>query len=119
MKKFAVILGLLLMFVQTAAFADEIISQSGKVNDCKIISVENGLIEYKKDGNSRSFMRESASPIFNDYVDVQTNLISGDSIIRYKGNIIIKDMQEVIILTNEGYVKVPWFKVRKIGIYKP
>lgn len=120
MKKFAVILGILGLFcIENFAFADEIIDALGKVTTCNITGIENGFIEYQKDGMTRTFTREQNSAIFNDYVDVQTNLLDKKAVVRYTGQILVKDMQEIIIQTNEGKMRIPWYKVRLVGVYKP
>ena len=120
MKKFAVIFSVFVLFLTSAcAFADEIVDAQGNVTTCTITSIDNGLIEYNKDGMARTFTREVSSPVFNDYVDVQTNIYKKTSIVRYTGQIILKDFEEVIIQTNEGNMRIPWYKVKLIGVYKP
>lgn len=119
MKKFAVILGLcLVVMIRACAFADEVIDESGQITKCKITGIVSGLIEYKKNGLYRTFVRPKTSLIYNDYVDVKSSIFKPNKILRYKGQIIVRDIQEVIIQTNEGYVKVPWYRIKNVGIYK-
>ncbi len=118
MKKILLICFLLLI-TQNFAFADEIIDSQGNIIPCKIETVEEGLIEYYKDGNLYSFIREEDSPVFNDYVDVKLNLLKKEDVARVSGKIILKDMWGVIIKNQDGKIHIPWYKVQFIGIYRP
>lgn len=116
MKKVILLLGFLLT-VNSICNADEIIQPNGSSINCKIISVEQNYIEYKKDGCPVTFARTAEHPVFNDYVDVRTNLAKKNSVVRYSGLVEIKDFQELVLSTSSGKVRIPWYKVKKIGIY--
>lgn len=118
MKKLLLILSFLLI-TNSAVFADEIIDAKGTITPCHIETVMGGLVEYKKDGNLYSFARAQSSPVFNDYVDVKTNLLKRDSISRFFGKVIIKDMWGLTLNNENGNIKVPFYKVKFVGIYKP
>ena len=118
MKKFLLIC-LIVLASQGLAFADEIINESGTTIQCKIITVGDGLFEYKKDGFIYSFHRASSENLFPDYVDARTKLFSKNSIKRYTGKIIVKDAQGVRIRTSDGDIQIPWYKVHFIGVFKP
>lgn len=118
MKKIILAVCFLLM-AQSFVFADEIIDSKGNIIPCKIVTVVDGLIEYKKDGNMHSFQREKDSLIFNDYVDVRLKLTKRDDIKRISGKVIVKDSDVVIIKTENGNMSIPWYKVKFVGVYKP
>jgi len=118
MKKIILICFLFLM-VQNLVFADEIIDAKGKVIPCKIVTVIDDFVEYKKDGNLYSFSRPNESLVFNDYVDVRVNLFKKRSIERYFGKIIIKDWENVRIRTENGDIDIPIYKVKFVGIFRP
>lgn len=118
MKKFFLICFLFLM-AQGLVFADEIIDARGRVIPCKVITVEDDLVEYKKDGNLYSFMRPDESPIFNDYVDVRVKLYKKHSVTRYFGKIIVKDLENVKIRTENGDMDIPFYRVKFVGVFKP
>lgn len=107
------------IFAQSAAFADEIIDAQGNIIPCKIETVEDGFIEYYKDGNLHTFTREENSPVFNDYVDVRVKLLKKDSVIRHSGKILVKDMWSVIMQNENGQMDIPWYRVKFVGVYKP
>lgn len=117
-KKIILIFGILFIS-QLITFADEIIDAKGNVIPCKIETVMGGLVEYKKDGNMYMFAREDNSPIFNDYVDVKEKFFKKDSVVRYFGKIIVKDMWNVIIRNDNGNIEIPFYKIKFIGVYKP
>lgn len=110
----------LFLMVQSFAFADEIIDSKGNITPCKIITVSDGLIEYKKDGNLYSFTRSQDSLIFNDYVDVRTELFRRNPVItRYSGKVIIKDLENVRLRNENGDMDIPFYRVKFVGIYRP
>lgn len=104
---------------QCLCIADEIIDASGNIIPCKIETVAGGLIEYKKDGNLKSFQRENSSNIFNDYVDIIINPFKKDSTQRISGTIITRDFDGIKIKNQDGLTYIPLHKVKFIGIYKP
>jgi hypothetical protein len=108
-----------LFIVQNLTFGDEIIDSKGTIIPCEIETVTEGFIEYKKDGNLYTFIREGSSPIFNDYVDARQKLFDKTSIIRYSGKIIVKDMWSVIIQNGNENIDIPFYRIKFIGIYKP
>lgn len=118
MKRLALILGVLLM-TQCLTLADEIIDSKGNIIQCKIVTISDGFIEYEKDGCLNSFCRNLESVVFNDYVDVRTNLSKKKEITRYTGKILVKDFSGVRIRTENGEMQIPWFKVKFVGIYNP
>ena len=118
-KKIILVLCLFFVF-QPIALSDEIIDSKGNVIPCKIETVSEGFIEYKKDGVFYTFIRSKDSPIFNDYVDAVENLFQRHwVIVRYSGKIILKDMWSVIIQNENGNIDIPFYKIKNIGIYKP
>lgn len=118
MKK--IILAVCFLFMaQSFVFADEIIDDKGNVIPCKIVTVADGLIEYKKDGNLYSFARAEDSLIFNDYVDVKTKLFKDEVITRYSGKVIVKDVESVRLRNENGDMDIPFYRVKSVGIYKP
>lgn len=117
-KKILFILGILFIS-QSLVLADEIIDAKGSVIPCTIETVMGGLVEYKKGGNLYMFAREDNSPIFNDYVDVKENIFKNNSVVRYFGKIIVKDMWNVVIKNDSGNINIPFYKVKFIGVYKP
>ena len=108
-----------LLAMQSFAFADEIIDAQGIIIPCRIETVSDGFVEYKKDGNLYTFTREEASPVFNDYVDVKLKLFKKDSVSRYSGKVIIKDSWSIVIRNKSGDMDVPWYRIKFVGIYKP
>lgn len=118
MKKIFLVCFLFLM-VQTFVLADEVIDSKGFVIPCKIETIEEGFVEYKKDGNLYTFVREEHSPVFNDYIDVRLKLFKKDATERYSGKIIAKDMWSTIIQNESGNIDVPFYRVKFVGVYKP
>lgn len=122
MKKIIFAVGVLILIASMAksiAFADEIIDANGTITPCKIVTVVGGFIEYKKDGNLNKFAREKDSLIFNDYVDVRGNIFKKNSGKRYFGKIVIKDIENVRMITENADVVIPSYKIKFIGVYKP
>lgn len=126
MKKIILMVCFLLMvqlvahiFTQSSVFADEILDSKGNIIPCKIETVEEGFIEYHKDGNLYTFTRTENSPVFNDYIDVRLKLLKKDSITRYSGKIIAKDMWSTILRNENGDIDIPWYRVKFVGVYKP
>lgn len=103
----------------TITFADEIIDAQGNIVNCRIETVEEELVEYRKNDTLYTFTRENLSPIFNDYVDVKTELFEKNSITRISGKIIAKDMWSTIIKNDNGTIDIPFFRVKSVGVYKP
>lgn len=118
MKKIILILGLLFI-TQSFVFADEVIDNKGNITPCKIVTVNDGFIEYQKDGCLYNFKRESGQKVFNDYVDVRTVVDKKQIIERQSGNIILKDFSGVRINTDKGDISIPWYRVKFVGVYKP
>lgn len=118
MKKIILAFCFLLM-LQSFALADEIIDSNGNIIPCKVITVADGLVEYKKDGNLYCFAREINSPVFNDYVDVRVKLLKKESVTRYSGKIILKDLENVRLRNENGDMDIPFYRVKFIGIFKP
>ena len=106
------------ILVKSLAFADEIIDNSGNITPCKIETIVDGLVEYRKNGNLYSFQREKNQPVFNDYVDVRNKLFKRNSTIRYSGKILIKDSEDLKIRNEKGDMLIPWYRVKFIGVYK-
>lgn len=104
---------------QIAAFADEIIDTQGNIIKCKVETVEEDFVQYKKDGNLYTFTRENNSSIFDDYIDVRVHLNKEDSVTRISGKIIAKDMWGVIIKNDSGLIDIPFFRIKFVGVYKP
>lgn len=118
MKK--IILAACFLFIaQSFVFADEIIDDKGNVTPCKIVTVADGFIEYKKDGNLYSFTRAEDSLIFNDYVDVKTKLFKDEVVTRYSGKVIVKDVETVRLRNENSDMDIPFYRVKSVGIYKP
>lgn len=109
----------LFLMAQSLVFADEIIDARGKVIPCKIITVADDLVEYTKDGNRYSFTRSDESPVFNDYVDVRDKLYKKNSVTRYFGKILVKDVENVKLRTENGYMDIPFYRVKFVGVFKP
>lgn len=101
------------------AFADEVVDSKGIIIPCRIETVEEGFVEYKKDGNLYTFTRDENSPIFNDYIDVRQKLFKKDSVERYSGKIVVKDMWSTIIRNENGDIDIPFYRVKFVGVYKP
>lgn len=119
MKKILIACFLFLM-VQSFVFADEIIDSKGNVTPCKIVTVADGYVEYKKDDNLHSFVRLQDSLIFNDYVDVRIELFKKNPIItRYSGKVIVRDLENVKLRNENGDMDIPFYRVKSVGIYKP
>lgn len=108
-----------LFLIQSFVFADEIIDARGVTVPCRVETIAAGFVEYKMNGNLYTFVRENDSLIFNDYVDVRENLLKRNSIKRYAGKIIAKDMWSTIIQNENGQIDVPFYKVKFVGVYKP
>lgn len=109
----------LFLMVQNLVFSDEVIDSKGFVVPCKVITVQEGFVEYLKDGNLYMFTREEQSPVFNDYVDLRRNLLKQDDVTRYSGSIVVKDMWSTIIQNESGQIDIPFYKVKSVGVYKP
>lgn len=109
----------LFLIAQNFVLADEIVDGRGTIIPCKIETVEGGLIQYHKEGGLFTFNREKDSLIFNDYVDVRTNLFKRDSIKRITGQIITKDFDGLRIKNEDGEMVIKNYRVKFIGIYKP
>lgn len=107
------------VFVKTAASADEILDSKGNITPCRIETVCDGLIEYHKDGKLYKFARSEDDLVYNDYVDVRDCLYKRDSVKRYTGKIITKDMWSVRLRDDNGEADIPFYKIKFIGIYKP
>lgn len=118
MRKLILVFGLLFI-IQSVSFADEVINSKGETITCKIETVNDDLVEYKKDGYLTSFVRVSEQPIFNDYVDIQTDMLKKESIVRYPGKVIVKDSFGVRLRSVNGDMEIPIYKVKFIGIYNP
>lgn len=118
MKKIILTCFLFLM-VQGLVFADEIIDARGRIIPCKVVTVVDDLVEYKKDGNLYSFTRPDESPVFNDYVDVRVKLYKKRSVERYFGKIIVKDWENVRLRTENGDMDIPFYRVKFVGVFKP
>ena len=120
MKKIFVLCILLQMaFAQASVFADEILDKNGNIIPCRVESVIDGLIEYKKNGNLYSFHRQNDSLVFNDYVDVQEKLFKKESVTRYSGKILFRDMGGLRLRNELGDIDIPWYRVKFVGVYKP
>jgi hypothetical protein len=105
--------------VQSSALADEIIDSKGNIIPCKIISVSDGLIEYKKDNCQFSFNRILKDPVFSDYVDVR-RIVSGKLVLeRISGYVSCKNLGGVIVKKEGEIIDIPWYWVANLGIYKP
>jgi hypothetical protein len=118
MKKIILTCFLFLM-TQSLVFADEIIDAKGKVILCKVVTVADDFVEYKKDGNLYSFSRPDESLVFNDYVDVRVKLYKRHSIERYFGKILVKDWENVRLRTENGDMDIPFYRVKFVGVFKP
>lgn len=118
MKK--IILAVYFLFVsQHFVITDKIIDSQGNVIPCRIVTVADGLIEYKKDGNLYSFARTENPLIFNDYVDVRTKIFKDEVVTRYSGKVIVKDTENVRLRNENGDMDIPFYRVKAVGIYKP
>lgn len=118
MKKIILTCFLFLM-AQSLVFADEIIDARGKVIPCHIVTVADDFVEYKKDGNLYFFTRPEESPVFNDYVDVRVKLYKKNSVTRYFGKILVKDLENVKLRTENGDMDIPFYRVKFVGVFKP
>jgi len=118
MKKILLMVGVFLL-AQSFVFADEIIDSKGNITPCKIISVGDGLVEFKKDGCLYSFRRLGKDPVFGDYVDVRKILFKGESVERISGQVYCKNFGGVMIKTQDEVMNIPWFRVQNAGMYKP
>lgn len=105
--------------INSVVFADEVIDSKGYIIPCKIETVQEGFVEYNKDGNLYYFTQSKDSPVFNDYVDVRTKLFKKDSIVRYSGKVIIKDVYGTTLQNENGNMNIPWYRVKFVGVYKP
>jgi len=122
MKKILLMFGILLMaqaFGFSAVFADEIIDSKGNITDCKIVTVAEGLIEFKKDGCLYSFRRLDKDPVFGDYVDVKKNLFKDVVVERISGHVYCKNFGGVIVKIQDEVMNIPWYRVQNTGMYKP
>lgn len=118
MKKIILTCFLFLM-AQGFVFADEIIDARGQVIPCRVVTVADDFVEYKKDGNLYSFSRPNESLVFNDYVDVRVKLNKKNSIERYFGKILVKDWENVRLRTENGDMEIPFYRVKFVGVFKP
>lgn len=118
MKRFLLVCFLVLM-TQSLVVADEIIDAKGNIVPCKIETIMDGLIEYKKDGSLHTFARENDQTVYNDYVDVRVISSKKISSQRIFGKIIHKDLAGVKIRNEDGDMMIPWFRVKFVGVYKP
>lgn len=118
MKKIILVCFLFLM-AQSLVVADEIIDAKGNIVPCKVETIMDGLIEYKKNGVLHSFARENDQAIYNDYVDVRVISSKKISSQRFFGKIIHKDIAGVKIRNEDGDMMIPWFRVKFVGVYKP
>lgn len=119
MKKIILTCFLFLM-AQSLVFADEIVQDKGQVIiPCKIVTVVDDFVEYKKDGNLYSFTRPYVSLVFNDYVKVRQNLFKRNSFTTYTGKIIVKDWENVRIRTETGDIDIPFYRVKFVSIFNP
>lgn len=107
------------VFVKTCVSADEILDSKGNITPCKIETVVGGFIEYHKDGKLCKLVRSEDNLVYNDYVDVRDCLYKRDSVKRYTGKIITRDMWGVRLRDDNGDTDIPFYKVKFIGIYKP
>lgn len=107
------------MTLPSAVFADEIVDSSGTLTPCKVETVMDGLIEYKKNGVLNYFERSENQPVFNDYVDVRTKWFKRNTIERLSGKILLKDAWNLRIRNANGDVDIPFYRVKFIGVYKP
>jgi len=118
MKKI-LLLVVVLLLTQSFVLADEIIDSKGNITPCKIITIEDGLIEYQKDGCMLSFERVNKDPVFADYVDVRKIISKKVSVERISGYLSVKNFAEVVIKTSDGVMNIPWYWVKNVGVYRP
>ena len=118
MKKIILLVCFLFLMTNSSVFADEIIDSKGAIIPCKIETVGEDFVEYRKDGNLYSFVRPNNSTVFNDYAEVKPNLFKKDTQ-RLVGKIYVRDMWGVKINTNDGLVDIPFYRVKMLGVYKP
>lgn len=110
----------LLVMVQTIVFADEIIDAKGNITPCKILTISDGFIEYQKDGCRYNIQREKTQAVFNDYIDVITDLRHPKATQRRNGTIFFKDFSGAHLQVQKGeIVWIPWYKIKFIGVYNP
>ena len=119
MKKIVIAVCFLFLMVQPLAFADEIIDSQGNIIPCKVETVGEDYVEYHKDGNLYAFFRTYDTPVFNDYVDVRTKLFKKEEFERISGKVLVRDLWGVTMLTEQGRMEIPFYRVKFIGIYKP
>lgn len=118
MKKFLAVCFLVLM-TQSFVLADEIIDAKGNIIPCKVETVMDGLVEYRKEGALFSFARNKEQAIYNDYVDMRVNLLKKTGDKRVFGKILYKDSTGVRIRNEDGDMSIPWYRVKFVGVYKP
>lgn len=118
MKKIILVCFLVLM-TQSFVLADEIIDAKGNIIPCKIETVMDGFVEYRKDGSLYSFPRENEQAIYNDYVDVRVKFLRKIEIKRIFGKVLVKDSLGVRIRNDDGDMAIPWYRVKFVGVYKP
>lgn len=119
MKKFLAVCFLVLM-TQSFVLADEIIDAKGNIIPCKVETVMDGFIEYKKDGALYSFPRSKEQAVYNDYVDMRVKISrKPDGTQRIFGKILCKDFLGVRIRNENGEMAIPWYRVKFVGVYKP
>lgn len=119
MKNIVFAVCFLFLGCQSIVFADEIVDSKGNIIPCKIETVSDGLVEYYKEGLLYRFVRQESSPVFNDYVDVRTNLLKRDAVQRYSGKVLIKDVWSTTIRNEQGDIDVPFYRVKSVGVYRP
>ena len=105
--------------INSMAVADEIVDSTGNITPCKIETIMGGLIEYEKAGNMHYFERSDDQPVFNDYVDVRTNLFKPSIVQRYTGKILIKDGWNLRLKDANCEMDIPFYRVKFVGVYKP
>lgn len=118
MKKI-ILVCFLVLITQSLVLADEIIDAKGNIVPCKVETVMDGLVEYKKGGSLHSFVRENDQAIYNDYVDVRVISSKKISSKRFFGRVLHKDLAGVKIRNEDGDMMIPWFRVKFVGVYKP
>lgn len=119
MKRFFACFMLLSQLITMPAFADEILDSKGNIIPCKIETVEDGFVEYKKGGSLYSFVREKDSLVFNDYIDVRVKIFKNSMVTRFSGKIVAKDAYGAIFKTEDGNMNIPWYRVKFVGVYRP
>lgn len=107
------------VFVKTFVMADEILDSKGNIIPCKIETVSDNFVEYHKNGKLYKFIRTENNLVYNDYVDVRDCLYKKESVKRYSGRIIVKDMWGMILRDDNGDTDIPFYRIKFVGVYKP